>query len=171
MPPRSPRSTMIDWDLAVSAASTMAGPGPTISRPDADAVVPELRAGAARSTPLVREYTGLVAEERTAPVLVVDRAGWIQANVDAFSGVLGPLVEQLRAKRGTPPAVVDAIGSKVTGLEVGGLLGFMSSKVLGQFDPFYTGPGRRAIGSGDPTAEGSAPASAGRLLLVAPNIV
>jgi coenzyme F420 biosynthesis associated uncharacterized protein len=43
---------------------------------------------------------------------------------------------------------------------VGGLLGFMSSKVLGQFDPFYSGPG----------LDGGAPA-AGRLLLVAPNIV
>jgi coenzyme F420 biosynthesis associated uncharacterized protein len=163
--------TMIDWDLAVSTASRLAGPGPVITRPEADAVVAELRAGAERSSPLVREFTGLVAEERTAPVLVVDRAGWIQANADAFSGVIGPLVEQLRAKRGNPPGVVDAVGSKVTGLEVGGLLGFMSSKVLGQFDPFYTGPGRRAIGSADPSANGSAPVSAGRLLLVAPNIV
>jgi coenzyme F420 biosynthesis associated uncharacterized protein len=40
----------------------------------------------------------------------------------------------------------------------------MSSKVLGQFDPFYSGPG----GPGD--GESAAPA-VGRLLLVAPNIV
>ena len=39
----------------------------------------------------------------------------------------------------------------MTGAEVGGLLGFLGGKVLGQFDPFH-----------DP---------AGRLLLVAPNIV
>src|SRR3954454_4952930 len=150
------RSTMIDWDLAVSAASTMAGPGPTISRPDAEAVVTELRAGAARSTPLVREYTGLVAEERTAPVLVVDRAGWIQANVDVFAQVISPLIEKLQEKRGAPGGIATAVGSRVTGLELGALLGFMSSKVLGQFDPFYA-----PAGSPD----------AGRLLLVAPNIV
>jgi coenzyme F420 biosynthesis associated uncharacterized protein len=57
--------------------------------------------------------------------------------------------------------VTDAVGSKVTGLEVGGLLGFMSSKVLGQFDPFYSGPG----------LPGDTGPAAGRLLLVAPNIV
>jgi coenzyme F420 biosynthesis associated uncharacterized protein len=142
---------MIDWDLAVAAASRLAGPGPVITRPEADAVVAELREGANRSTGLVRDYTGLTAEEQTAPVLVVDRTGWIQANADSFADVITPLVEKLQEKRGEPNAVTDAVGSKVTGLEVGGLLGFMSSKVLGQFDPFHGG--------------------AGRLLLVAPNIV
>jgi coenzyme F420 biosynthesis associated uncharacterized protein len=154
--------TMIDWDLAVSAASRIAGPGPAITRPDADAVVAELKAGADRSTGLVREFTGLVASERTAPVLVVDRTGWIQANADGFAQGMGPHVDKLQARRGsTPNAVTDAVGSKVTGLEVGGLLGFMSSKVLGQFDPFYSGPG----------LPGDTGPAAGRLLLVAPNIV
>ena len=151
---------MVDWDLAVSAAARLAGPGPTITRPEAEAVVAELRADADRSTGLVREFTGLEATERTAPVLVVDRTGWIQANADGFEDVIGPLIEKLQSRRGAPNAVAEAVGSKVTGLEVGGLLGFMSSKVLGQFDPFYSGPG----------LDGGAPA-AGRLLLVAPNIV
>ena len=151
---------MVDWDLAVSAAARLAGPGPMITRPEADAVVAELRADAERSTGLVREFTGLEATDRTAPVLVVDRTGWIQANADGFADVLGPLVEKLQAKRGAPNPVTEAVGSKVTALEVGGLLGFMSSKVLGQFDPFFSGLGH----------DGVAPA-AGRLLLVAPNIV
>ncbi len=147
---------MIDWDLAVSAATRMAGPGPMITRADADEAVAELKAGAHRSTPLVREFTGLVAEERTAPVLVVDRRGWIQANADGFAQVLTPLVDRLQEKRGAPSPMAEAVGSRVTGLEVGTLLGFMSSKVLGQFDPFYAPPGSP---------------DAGRLLLVAPNIV
>jgi coenzyme F420 biosynthesis associated uncharacterized protein len=158
-----PARAMIDWDLAVATASRLAGPGPVISRPQADAAVAELRAGANRSTGLVRDFTGLEAKERTAPVLVVDRTGWIQANVDGFAEVISPLVDKLREKRAgsTAGALTEAVGSKVTGLEVGGLLGFMSSKVLGQFDPFYSGPG--------PDPE-SGP-STGRLLLVAPNIV
>jgi coenzyme F420 biosynthesis associated uncharacterized protein len=150
------RSTMIDWDLAVSAASRMAGPGPTISREQADATVAELKAGAHRSTPLVREFTGLVAEERTAPVLVVDRRGWIQANADGFAQVLSPLIDRIQEKKGAPSPIAEAVGSRITGLEVGTLLGFLSSKVLGQFDPFFAPPGS---------------ADAGRLLLVAPNIV
>ena len=156
-----PARSMIDWDLAVATASRLAGPGPAITRPDADAVVAELRAGANRSTALVRDFTGLEASERTAPVLVVDRTGWIQANADGFADVIGPLIEKLQTKRGAPNGLTEAVGSKITGLEVGGLLGFMSSKVLGQFDPFYSGP----------TTPGGDLPSTGRLLLVAPNIV
>ncbi|MGH3445950.1 MAG: zinc-dependent metalloprotease [Nocardioidaceae bacterium] len=162
-------TTMIDWDLAVSTGSALAGPGPAITPDQADAVVGELRAGAERSSPLVRDFTGMsvtAADDLSAaaPVLVVDRLGWIQANADAFASVMSPLIEKLQAKRHRPDrpgstgssgnlgsTVTDAVGSKLTGLEVGGLLGFLSSKVLGQFDPFFP-----------PT---------GRLLLVAPNIV
>src|SRR3954449_1951199 len=111
---------MIDWDLAVAAASRLAGPGPVITRPEADAVVSELREGANRSTGLVRDYTGLTAEERTAPVLVVARPGGIQANADSFADVITPLVEKLQAKRGEPNAVTDAVGSKGTRLEGAG---------------------------------------------------
>jgi coenzyme F420 biosynthesis associated uncharacterized protein len=151
---------MIDWDLAVSAAARLAGQGPEVSRAEADEVVAELRAGAARSTPLVRDFTGLSTDEAsgagTAPVLIVDRRGWVQANADGFAQVLTPVVRRLQEKRGAPNPLTEAIGSRVTALEVGGLLGFLAGKVLGQFDPFYAPAGSREVG---------------RLLLVAPNIV
>jgi coenzyme F420 biosynthesis associated uncharacterized protein len=142
---------MVDWDLAVSIGSRIAGEGPAITREEAAAVVAELHAGADRSTGLVREFTGLVADDRTAPVLVVDRPGWVQANADGFATILAPVLEKLAAKKGTPSGLTLAVGSRMTGAEVGALLGFLAGKVLGQFDPFF-----------DPS---------GRLLLVAPNIV
>jgi coenzyme F420 biosynthesis associated uncharacterized protein len=144
------RPEMVDWDLAVRIGSRIAGDGPTVTRDEASEAVEELRAGADRSTALVRDFTGLAAAERTAPVLVVDRAGWVQANADSFATILGPVVDKLSEKK-PPSGLTQAVGSKITGAEVGGLLGFLGSKVLGQFDPFH-----------DP---------AGRLLLVAPNIV
>jgi coenzyme F420 biosynthesis associated uncharacterized protein len=150
-------SRMIDWDLAVRIGARLAGDGPVVSAAEAAECVEELRAGAEKSTPLVREFTGLVAEERTAPVLVVDRAGWIRANADGFATVIAPLVEKLQAKRGAPPPVMEAVGSRVTGVELGAMFGFLGGKVLGQFDPFHSSE--------------SAPGAAGRLLLVAPNIV
>ncbi len=147
-------SSMIDWDLAVRVGSRLAGDGPVVTRAEATAVVDELRAGAEKSTPLVREFTGLIAEARTAPVLVVDRPGWIQANADGFSTIIAPIVDKLQAKKGPPSAMAEAIGSRITGAELGVMLGFLGNKVLGQFDPFHEAPG-----------------AAGRLLLVAPNIV
>ncbi len=150
-PAPGPAAKMVDWDLAVRLGSRIAGEGPTVTREDAAAAVAELRAGADRSTGLVREFTGLVAADRTAPVLVVDRPGWVQANADGFATVLGPIIDKLGSRKGPPTGLALAVGSRVTGAEVGALLGFLASKVLGQFDPFH-----------DPS---------GRLLLVAPNIV
>ena len=142
---------MVDWDFAVTLGARVAGEGPEVTAEDAAAAVAELRAGAERSTGLVRDFTGLQAAEHTAPVLVVDRRGWVQANADGFATILEPVIERLAARKGVPQGLSLAVGSRVTGAEVGLLLGFLGSKVLGQFDPFH-----------DP---------AGRLLLVAPNVV
>jgi coenzyme F420 biosynthesis associated uncharacterized protein len=150
----SARPAMVDWDLAVRVGSRLVGEGPQVTPSEASEAVEELRAGADRSTPLVREFTGLVATERSAPVLVIDRPGWIQANADSFAQIIAPLVEKLTEKKGEPGPVAQAIGSRVTGAELGAMLGFLGSKVLGQFDPFHERPGEQ-----------------GRLLLVAPNIV
>jgi coenzyme F420 biosynthesis associated uncharacterized protein len=142
---------MVDWELAISIGSRLAGAGPEVSATEAAAVVAELRTGADRATSYVRDFTGLDAGERTAPVLVVDRGAWIRANTEGFATLLAPIVDKVTAAKGPPGGMTQAVGSKVTGAEVGGLLGFMASKVLGQFDPFH-----------DPR---------GRLLLVAPNVV
>jgi coenzyme F420 biosynthesis associated uncharacterized protein len=145
---------MIDWELAISVGSRFAGTGPQVTRTEAESVVAELREDAARSTPLVRDYTGLVAPEQAAaasPLLVVDRPGWIRANAESFDVLLTPFVDKLTEKKGAPGGISRAVGSRVTGAEIGTVLGFLGSKVLGQFDPFH--------------------ATAGRLLLVAPNIV
>ncbi len=142
--------SMVDWDLAVRIGSRLAGEGPQIGRDEAAEVVAELRADAGRSTGLVRDFTGLVAADHDAPVMVVDRPGWVQANADGFRVAIAPMIEKVSSRK-APTGLSLAVGSRVTGAEVGGLLGFLAGKVLGQFDPFY--------------------APDGRLLLVAPNVV
>lgn len=162
--------SMIDWDLAVRIGSRLAGDGPEISESAAAEAVEELRADANRSTGLVRDFTGLSAAERTAPVLVIDRAGWVQANADSFSTILSPIVNKLSDKKDAPGPVARAIGSRVTGAEVGLLLGFLGGKVLGQFDPFFgVDTDERGTSEGPRSPGDTAPH--GRLLLVAPNIV
>jgi coenzyme F420 biosynthesis associated uncharacterized protein len=142
---------MIDWEFAARVGGRLAGQGPEVSATEAAAVVAELRTDAARSTGLVRDFTGLDAPDGTAPILVVDRSSWVRANTESFGVLLQPVVDKLTEKKGQPSGASLAVGSKVTGAEVGLLLGFMAGKVLGQFDPFH-----------DPH---------GRLLLVAPNVV
>ena len=93
-------SGLVDWDFAVTLGAKVAGDGPEVTADDAAAAVAELRAGADRSTGLVRDFTGLVAAEHTAPVLVVDRRGWVQANADGFAKIIEPLIARLDGQEG-----------------------------------------------------------------------
>jgi coenzyme F420 biosynthesis associated uncharacterized protein len=146
---------MIDWNLALTTATKLSRPGPEMSAAEASEAVAELREGAARSEGPVREFSDLHATSATAPVLVVDRPRWAEANIETFKVLMDPIAAKLADAGKTPTGFARTVGEKVSGAEVGALMSFMSSKVLGQFDPFWDGP----------NGEG------GRLLLVAPNIV
>ncbi|MEV0276838.1 zinc-dependent metalloprotease [Streptomyces sp. NPDC050610] len=157
---------MVDWNLAVATATRLVRPGPEVSRDEARAIVAELRRHAKSSEEHVRAFTRMVPagdDGADTPVLVVDRAGWIRANVAGFRAVLKPLLEKMQERRGNVPggAVLGAVGGKVTGVELGMLLSFLASRVLGQYETFA--PATRDL-PGSVTG-------GGRLLLVAPNIV
>ncbi len=155
---------MVDWNLAVATATRLVRPGPEVSRDEARAVVAELRRHAKASEEHVRGFTRLGTDEtHDTPVLVVDRPGWVRANVAGFRELLKPLLDKMQARRGSGPGgvVLGAVGGKVTGVELGMLLSFLASRVLGQYETFA--PATRELPAG---ANGG-----GRLLLVAPNIV
>ncbi|MDG9704344.1 zinc-dependent metalloprotease [Streptomyces sp. DH37] len=156
---------MVDWNLAVATATRLVKPGPEVSREEAREAVAELRRHAAAAEGHVRGFTRMTPDGAAdTPVLVVDRPGWIRANVAGFRELLAPLLGKMQARRGGGPggAVLGAVGGKVTGVEVGMLLSFMASRVLGQYETFA--PPTRDL----PGAPGE---GGGRLLLVAPNIV
>ncbi|MFG1998694.1 zinc-dependent metalloprotease [Spirillospora sp. NPDC048911] len=156
---------MIDWNVAVQTGIRLVRPGPQVSHEEARKVVDELRELSGLAQGHVLEFTGIQAEQDPAPATIVDRPGWIRANVDGFKVVLEPLMEQMQERRGTgllsggPGGVmVQAVGSRVTGMQVGAILSYMASRVLGQYELFLP-----------PDPSGRAPT--GRLTLVAPNIV
>lgn len=159
---------MVDWNLAVATATRLVRPGPEVSRDEARAVVAELRRHAKASEEHVRGFTRMGTEDtHDTPVLVVDRPGWVRANVAGFRQILKPLLEKMQERRGgsTGGAVLGAVGGKVTGVELGMLLSFLASRVLGQYETFA--PATRELPAGGPPDS----PSGGRLLLVAPNIV
>ncbi|WP_137988617.1 zinc-dependent metalloprotease [Streptomyces vilmorinianum] len=157
---------MVDWNLAVATATRLLRPGPEVSREEAREVVAELRRHAKASEEHVRAFTRMIPEghePRDTPVLVVDRAGWVRANVAGFRELLSPLLDKMQERRsGTPGGtMLGAVGGKVTGVELGMLLSFLASRILGQYETFA--PATRELPAGDN--------GGGRLLLVAPNIV
>ncbi|MDN5766061.1 MAG: zinc-dependent metalloprotease [Humibacillus sp.] len=149
---KSTRPAYVDYTFAKKTGRTLVKAGPQVTSAEANDIVADLRAAAAEATAPVAETSDLQAPDGAPAVLVVDRPGWISANVDSFRALLDPVVDKLAAKgKSSPGAAAAAIGGKVTGAEMGGLLAFLSSKVLGQYD--------------------LAPGGTPRLLLVAPNIV
>jgi coenzyme F420 biosynthesis associated uncharacterized protein len=157
---------MVDWNLAVATATRFVRPGPDVSREEARAVVAELRRHAKASEEHVRGFTRMIpegSEPKDTPVLVVDRAGWVRANVAGFRELLKPLLDKMQERRSASPggAMLGAVGGKVTGVELGMLLSFLASRVLGQYETFA--PPTRELPAGEN--------GGGRLLLVAPNIV
>jgi coenzyme F420 biosynthesis associated uncharacterized protein len=154
---------MIDWDVAIATGVRWARPGPQVSLAEARGVVAELRGLAVAVAEPVRTLTGMFSTEDIGQVAIVDRPGWIRANVDGFRVVLDPLAEHLREKGRAPEAgsVIASVGSRVTGMQAGVILAYLAGRVLGQYELFLP-PDPHAV-------NGAAPA--GRLTLVAPNIV
>jgi coenzyme F420 biosynthesis associated uncharacterized protein len=189
---------MIDWELAISTGVRFARQGPQVSLADARAVVAELRGLTAVVQQPVREVTGLTSQTSAGPVAVVDRPGWIRANVGGFRVVLEPLAEKLAERGNSVPAagsILGTVGSRVTGVQAGLILAYLSSRVLGQYELFLPPAEGAAAANGANGANGASPnvagqaadgasqatgaveatnggaASVGRLTLVAPNIV
>lgn len=165
---------MVNWELAAKTAANLAPAGPALKGSEISAAVDNLRLMADRSVPHVHEISRLEAARdlRDSEVLVVDRASWAKANTQSFAVMMDPVLRALAAKQaltaqetgeraatGGPSA---AFGATVTGAQLGGALAFLSSKVLGQYDPFS------ALA---PATDGRQQAAGGRLLLVAPNII
>jgi coenzyme F420 biosynthesis associated uncharacterized protein len=147
---------MVDWQLAVATARRLVSPGPRVDPPEAAAVVAELRRLSVEAEDHVARFTGMVAPPHAPPVAVVDRISWVTSNVAGFKVALAPVLDKLTADR--PAAAFHgptaAVGRRITGVQVGLLLSFLASRVLGQYEVFL------------PADQGT-----GRLSLVAPNIL
>ncbi|MFF0814587.1 zinc-dependent metalloprotease [Rhodococcus sp. NPDC003318] len=131
----------VDWELAARTGVRLARPGPTSTREAAEAVVAELADASVRAEQPVRDVTGLADGLPVPQARIVDRAGWIRAAAASMANLTGE--EGGRA--------AGLLGGRPAGLQAGAMLAFLSSAILGQYDPF--------------TGEH------GTLLLVAPNVV
>jgi coenzyme F420 biosynthesis associated uncharacterized protein len=143
-------SSLVDWEVAARAARRFSPPPPSVSRREADDAVSELYRATAIAADHVAELTHLSEPPVTAITRVIDRPAWIDTNAGGLRTIMDPLVERLTAANPVG-RVTEAVGGRVTGVQVGLILGFLSGKVLGQFEFFER--------------------SGGQLLLVAPNLV
>ena len=141
---------MVDWSIARQIARFAA------RTDDVPELGLDMRALARELEGPVASYTGLSVSEPVPPVEVVSRMAWADANLDTLSSLLDPVAERLneRFESAGPFAGALRLGAGVTlAAEVGLVTGYMSQRVLGQYELSLLAPEQPA-----------------RLLLVAPNL-
>ena len=137
----------VDWSVAAGTGQALAGGGPVIDPAEARAAVRELREITSVAEGHVRALTGLGEGLPLRDGEVVDRPGWVKA---AVAGLAALTDGALPATYSGP---LGSVLAGTAGVQAGMVLAFLSSRVLGQYDPFGGDDGE------------------GRLLLVAPNVV
>lgn len=144
----------IDWGAAVRAGQRLAPGGPDVSAAQARQAVQDLQQFSAKAELIVRDTTGLGEGLPIEVAAVVDRPHWIEATAAGMAELTAPLAARLGDKISQAPKA-----KAVAGAQIGLVLGFLSSRVLGQYDPLA------------PPPAGSVSGAPGKLLLVAPNII
>jgi coenzyme F420 biosynthesis associated uncharacterized protein len=142
---------MVDWSMAERVARALSGSGP---RWDGNEV--ELRSESERAAELVRRYTGLKPKGGVPPAELVDREEWAEVNLETFrelsARVEAHLEERMEDSNGKS-SLQRTIVRAATGAEIGLAVGYLSQRVIGQYDVALIGPAR-----------------APRLLFVGPNL-
>ena len=129
----------VAWDLAARVAARVAGRDRFAGTSQYASLAPDFEELTAVAEDLVADATGLRSLAGPARARVTDRAGWVDANIASFRRLLRPVLSRLGerlAKTSATPfgRVVQPVGSAVTGAQLGALLGWMSTRVLGQYD-------------------------------------
>jgi coenzyme F420 biosynthesis associated uncharacterized protein len=140
---------MVDWSLARQVARLAAGSGEPGPDPDIASVTAEMEEH-------VAAYTRLRPATPVPPAELVSRVEWAEINLETLSGLLNPVAERLeqRMEFAGPLAGVLRAGADATlAAEAGLVMGYLSSRVIGQYEVSLLG--------------GEAPP---RLLFVAPNL-
>jgi coenzyme F420 biosynthesis associated uncharacterized protein len=131
----------VAWDLAERVAIRVAKREPLEDSYLYARLEPDFEELTAQAEALVEAETGLRSLAGPARARVTDRQGWVTANIASFQRLLRPVTERLGAALDAPSvgplrlnAPVAKVSRSVAGTQVGLLLGWMSTRVLGQYD-------------------------------------
>ena len=121
----------VDWPTARRIARLVAGRDPLADSYLAASLQSDFDALTVRAEELVADYTGLRAPG-AAGARVLDRGDWVDANVTSMQAMLEPLMQRFGARLARSP--IAPVSRRITAGELGALLGYMSQRVLGQYD-------------------------------------
>ena len=122
----------VDWSLAQRVAVRAAGREPFAESYHYPSLATDFDELTAQAEQQVAEATGLVSAAGPARARVTDRQGWVAANIASFQRLLRPFTDRLEQNMSSNPFA--PVASRIAGAEMGMVLGWMSSRVLGQYD-------------------------------------
>ncbi len=125
-------ASAVDWGLAEKVAVRAAGREPFAESYHYASLAADFSELTSLAEDQVAEATGLRSLSGNARARVTDRAGWVRANIASFQRLLRPITARLDEQIASNPFA--PVASRVAGAEVGMILGWMSSRVLGQYD-------------------------------------
>jgi len=131
----------VDWQFAAAVGARLARPGPPATEYTRRQAIDQLAESSRTAEVPVRDVTGLFSNGPVPEARIVNREQWIRAASDS-----------MRLMTGGAETTSNAISGRVAGAQTGAVLAFVSSGILGQYDPF----------AGD---------DGGCLLLVYPNVI
>jgi len=122
----------VDWALAEKVAVRAAGREPFAESYHYASLATDFDELTAQAEEQVAVATGLRSAAGPARARVTDRQGWVRANIASFQRLLRPITDRLEENMASNPFA--PVASRVAGAEMGMVLGWMSSRVLGQYD-------------------------------------
>src|SRR5919199_4070237 len=134
---------MISWSIARTIAVALASRTESAA---GGAVAFDYPAAVEEAFGPLSEFTGIQLPASERPVRVASRTEWIDFNIEGFGALLEPILKRVAAGASD---VTWAFGAVTLTAQVGLLLGFLSARVLGQYD---TGP--LVVGKGPPKKPG-----------------
>jgi len=121
----------VAWGLAERVAVRVAGSEPLASSYHYASLKPDFIELTAQAEELVAAEIGFRSLRGPARAEVVDRADWVRANIKSMRRLLRPLTDRIGSSLPGPLALPAQTASAI---EVGGMLGWMATRVLGQYD-------------------------------------
>jgi coenzyme F420 biosynthesis associated uncharacterized protein len=131
----------VDWGFAATVGSKLVRPGPPTTDYTRQQAIEQLSESSRSAEFPVRDVTLLNEGAAVTEARIIDRAEWVTAATESMRLMMG----------GGEGKSSGFLTGRVTGAQTGAVLAFISSGILGQYDPFAT--------------------NGGELLLVYPNII
>ena len=159
LPETDGQERLIDWEWATRVAIRTAGRTPTLHPGARAQLQAEYEQMLREIDEPIASYTGNHLSLANTAIEVMDRPAWIRANMVNFRDLLQPVEELYQSttvqSRFAPPPGFQHATRLMLSSQVGLLVGYLSRRVLGQYDIALLG---------------QEPLSAGKLYFVEPNL-